>query len=94
MDSSKWCYHVHFVVFIVSDATYLRRPAFATPYELNLINYLNSLGTKYTLPENITTAEQREVLTDNPGGMLKKTMKTPPSAPPNNLSWYCKAVMP
>ena len=53
--------------YIVSN---LQRPAFAMLYELNLIHYLNSLGTKYTLPENMTIADQIEVLTDNPGGML------------------------
>ena len=81
MESSKWCYHEHFVVYIMSDATYLRRPTFATPYELNLFHYLNLLGTKYTLPENMTTAKQREVITNNSGGMLTKTIKHPQSPP-------------
>ena len=44
-----------------------------------LIHYLNSLASKYTLPTNMNPAEQSEVLTENPGGMLKKTIKCPPS---------------
>ena len=55
-------------------ATYLRCPAFATLYKLNLIHYLNLLAIKYTLPGNMTTAKRSEALSENPGDMLKKTI--------------------
>ena len=34
----------------------------------------------------MTIAKPSEALTENPGGMLKKTIKPPPSAPPAKLS--------
>ena len=69
MDSSERRYHE----FLVKVSTYLRSSAFATSYELNLIHYLNLLAIKYTLPGNMTTAKRSEALSENPGGMLKKT---------------------
>ena len=44
-----------------------------------LIHYLNSFASKYTWPTNMTIAERSEALIENPGGMLKKAIKLPPS---------------